>query len=286
MRALIFVSTIFAGAFAAESAMAVCPTPADVTNFMPPLYVPPNQQQVCSQQQISDYYTNCLDAVQATQMKCSMFTMNNTSCTKCLSSMRTDPKWGATVIGNGLVTINVAGCADIEGFKSCAQAWEATQACESAACDMVCPVMDNQSFMQWQQCVGTAVAGGCKKYADAQTMACSSDAAALQMCTSFMGFQQAYNQIAPIFCLSQSMPDAGTSDGGPDMDSSVIDSGAKDSGAKYDSGNPGVDAGSIDDFVKPGCHCDTSGGNGEQGLAAMLGFALVAALRPRNKKRH
>jgi hypothetical protein len=275
----------------ASSAHAVCPTPASVQNFQPPAYIPPIQQNVCSMQQISDYYSNCLDPMQSSQMKCTTYTTNNKTCASCLDTPKMSNMWGALVQGNGVVSINVAGCADIQGYPNCAKAYEAAQACESAACDQVCPVMDQQSFMAWQQCVQTADAGGCASFVNAKNNACQADAGNLAQCFNFMSFQAGYQQLAPMFCASgMGGMDAGATDSGspPDDSGTGFDSGSTgkpDSGSKSDSGASGADAG--DDFIPPnkGCHCNEASGSTGVGESTMVAFAVASILRARLKRK-
>jgi MYXO-CTERM domain-containing protein len=278
IRAFLFGSVLLGSIFSAVGARAACPTPADVSMFMPPPYVPPNQMMACTQMQIDDYWTNCRDPITASAMKCQMWGMNNKNCGLCLESKRADPKWGPLVYGTGVIFLNVAGCADLQGFPACAKAYEKQNACESAACDQVCPVMDQQTFMDWQKCVQTADTGGCKSYADATQMACAIDASALQTCINIMSFKSGYDTFAPMFCGGVAN-DGGVD--GSDMDSSISDSGPMDA-SKKDSSTMNPDSGTgaeVEDILpKTGCHCDSSEGGGS-GTAVLTGLVALALLR-------
>jgi hypothetical protein len=67
---------------------------------------------------------------------------------------------------------------------------------------MVCPVMDNTSFQEWQKCTNTATTGVCKTYNDAQTMKCLNDAsAAYNACRmGWTNFDTGYPIFATQFC--------------------------------------------------------------------------------------
>lgn len=234
----------------------------------------------CTSQQISDYFTNCLDT-NATSMTCSTWTMSNMSCGACIGSKKSDSKWGPVLAATGYVSLNIAGCADIQGFMSCATAYEALDGCLVAACDSVCPVTDQTSFQQWQQCRTTASTGGCASYNTAEQSACAADGG-LAQCFGFQTFQSGYDTITPMFCLDTSAPDGGTGNdsGAPD---SGADSGASKDAGKGDSG-AGADAGD-DTFVKKGgCHCGTV--DGDPGvLPTAIGAVLAVGALVRRKKR-
>jgi hypothetical protein len=101
----------------------------------------------------------------------------------------------------GIAQLNVSGCVYLKGDQNCAKALQAADACDDAACGMQCPVMDQQSFMDYQKCLQTAEAKGCKKYVDAANAACGGDGnAAYQACTNFQSFDDGYFVLAPMFC--------------------------------------------------------------------------------------
>jgi hypothetical protein len=185
-----------------DVSMTMCPTPADVSTFMPPAFVPPTPaKNVCNMTQIQGYWDNCRDQMTMSQMKCTSWGMANDMCAKCIETNETDASWGPLVIGNGIISLNISGCIALKGDMACAKAWQDRDNCTSAACDMQCPVMDQQSFMDWQKCVQTATTGGCKKYNDAVTMKCSTEAgSALAECRSFNTFKDGYFAYAPLWC--------------------------------------------------------------------------------------
>jgi len=182
----------------------LCPTPANVMNFMPPAFVPPNApKNVCLQAQTQGYWDNCRDPGTATIQKCTAWGMANMSCATCIESSRNDPSWGPLVIGNGVLHLNVAGCVALRGDLPCARAIEKLDACNQAACDMQCPVVDTQSFMDWQKCVATATATGCKSYDDDVKMTCVADTGtAYTICRNYNDFKTGYFLYGPMFCGS------------------------------------------------------------------------------------
>ena len=272
---------VFAAASTIASPVwAVCPTPASVSGYVPGAYVPPKVENSCSTQQIQDYWTNCR-SMSATAMTCSTWSTMNAMCGSCLETKKADPKWGALILGTGIISLNVAGCADIQGSLTCAKAYEAYTGCIAVACEQVCPVTDQASFTAYNMCVQTATTGGCSSYNATVTAQCKTDASAnLQQCFSFMTFQGGYDTFAPMFCSN-----------GPPMDAGVNpDSGTgSDSGVQKDSGTagsePAPDSGIDDSFVrKGGCHCDSSGAS-PAAPAALFGFAALSVLRGLLRKR-
>ncbi len=180
----------------------MCPTPLDVSNYVPPPYVPPHPvTNECTSVQVKDFYDNCFNPNTASSQKCAMFTQANMACASCIQSARSDAQWGAIVIGNGLVTLDVAGCVHLNGDVPCAKALEARDACTWAACDLQCPIVDTQSFQAWTKCAQTSLAGGCKKYSDAVEMTCSkSMGSAFSVCSNFQDFATGVLKFGTLFC--------------------------------------------------------------------------------------
>jgi hypothetical protein len=181
----------------------VCPTPDSMAAMgFTPMYVPPNPaSSACNDAAIAGYWDNCRK-MGATQQMCTAWVMANMPCATCLESARTDAAWGPLVIGNGVISLNIPGCVALKGDNNCAQAYEALDGCQRAACDMICPVMDNQSFADWQKCTQTASTGVCKTYNDGVTMKCLGDAsAAYNACRNgWNSFDTGYPIYAKIFC--------------------------------------------------------------------------------------
>jgi hypothetical protein len=187
-----------------------CPTPDDVSNFMPPAFVPPvNTPMACTGTQVQGYYDNCLNSMTSSTMKCQAFIMANMACSKCLETADTDQMWGAVIdLQSGISEINLSGCVTILGDMNCGKAIQANDACTDAACGMVCPVMDDQSFQDYEKCVSTAETKGCSKYEMGLKTACSTEAgSAYATCSNFQSFDDGFFVVAPIFC-------GGSNDGG------------------------------------------------------------------------
>jgi hypothetical protein len=186
-----------------EDSGPMCPTPTDVSAFMPPAYkgpvVPSN---ACADSDVMTYYTDCVDMYD--QTKCNAFTGAHMGCATCLETI--DPSkvtaLGASFDRGPYIFLNTAGCVDINGDKACAQALQALDACEDAGCLDICW---NQSAMMQadadalDKCY-TAIDGkGCKKYVDDINAKCGADSGAFATC-KVSSFATSYPIYAKIFC--------------------------------------------------------------------------------------
>jgi len=179
----------------------MCPAPADVSGFVPPPYVPASPPQMkCTSTALQGYYDNCLGQT-ATQTKCTAFRGANMDCTKCIESAKTDASWGPIIFGSGLVTCNFAGCLELMGDKTCAIAYEKLTRCQDLGCDQ-CPVIDVQSYGEYQKCVAEVTAGGCKPYNDDFWMQCTKDASAPARACSYqsVSLQECYDHYSVLWC--------------------------------------------------------------------------------------
>ncbi len=160
-------------------------------------------ENVCSSQQISDYYASCLDSGTSSSTKCQSFTTANASCVACLVTPESAPSWGALIaVENGaILDINEAGCIAIvtgdSSSTSCAQKLASAIECDGAACVAQCPITDGSSFALFEQCLQSANAGGCSKFLAAE---CDADAGNFSQCIVTGSFQAAFLSIAPMFC--------------------------------------------------------------------------------------
>jgi hypothetical protein len=112
-----------------------------------------------------------------------------------------DPKWGPIVEGAGVATLNMAGCLELLGEHTCAVAFSNAKQCADAGCMEQCPVLDYPSLADYQKCVQAVNATGCKKYIDAQSIACSPDASPnVDKCTGGGTFESLLLKIGPVFC--------------------------------------------------------------------------------------
>jgi hypothetical protein len=186
----------------------MCPTPADVSGFTPPTKVHDYNapQQKCTNAQIAGFYAACLDS-NAPMGACTNWSNmasdaagSNKDCGACLVTSNTASKYGPVIAGQGVVSLNIAGCLANAGAATCALSYEINDACVDAACEEQCPVSDNASFAKYQQCRTNAQNGGCKKYADKVDQDCPADAGAVVTCTDFADFQAGFTAFAKIFC--------------------------------------------------------------------------------------
>jgi hypothetical protein len=187
----------------------MCPTPADVSGFTPPTKVHDSNApaQKCTNAQIAAFYTNCIDDATATNMTCTNWTNmgadaagSNKDCGACIYTQSTASKYGPVVAGQGLISLNISGCLQVNGATTCALSYEVNQQCGKLACDDQCPVSDNATFAKYQQCRTNAANGGCKTYATKADMDCPEDAGNVATCTNFADFQAGYAKISQIFC--------------------------------------------------------------------------------------
>lgn len=180
---------------------AVCPEPADLTGWMPGPQTPPHAaQKVCQSGDYQALFDNCFGPM-ATAQSCQTWTQAHQQCSSCIMSSQNDPTWGVIVEGNGVARINVAGCLKLVGETACSTAYANQQQCDDAGCWAQCPVTDQQSFQQYQQCITKVNAGACKQYADGAGIACAPDAAPnVDKCQSQGGFSALLVKLGPVFC--------------------------------------------------------------------------------------
>lgn len=70
----------------AQDAGPMCPTPSDVSSFMPPAYKGPTPpQNACSDSDVMTYFTDCVDMYD--QTKCNAFIMAHMACSTCLETL-------------------------------------------------------------------------------------------------------------------------------------------------------------------------------------------------------
>jgi hypothetical protein len=161
-----------------------CPTPRDVSGFMPEVLPPPvgKHQNQCTQAQLDLYHKCVVTNDMASCMQIQMQAQTTFKpCLSCLETTSMDGKWGPLVCYDAMTCVfNIEGCVNLatgqSGAMSCGQLLHASYGCQNAACAEQCQG-DAQGF---SKCVQTALASGCKKYNDAFTMQCgnlnSSDA--------------------------------------------------------------------------------------------------------------
>ena len=136
-----------------------CPTPASVDAFAPaPMHPPRVSKGACTTTQIDDAFKACFPMTD----QCDAFKAANPTCAACLLSSDTDPTWGPEVVvdGGAINMLNGTGCiAAVTGDSSetsCAQRFDDAWQCLDAACNGVCPIVDQASATLRTQCYGNA----------------------------------------------------------------------------------------------------------------------------------
>lgn len=207
-----------------DTSMGGCPTPSDVTNFMPPaVHDPVTPSNVCTSNETALYYTDCISMYD--QTKCDAFVMAKAACAACLETF--DDKtanWGAVVDRTFFhFELNMSGCVKLLGDSPCQAAIQAEYQCEKAACMAECwdtsPMM-GPDVMALTTCFTNAAKGGCKKYADAITTTCNAadGGSAFGQCKALApSFATGFTNFAGLFCQ------AGSPDGGPPSDAGPAD---------------------------------------------------------------
>lgn len=142
-----------------------CPTPASVDAFAPaPMHPPRVSKGACTSAQIDDAFKACFTP----STGCDAFKANNATCAACLFSASTDPTWGPAVAVDAGMRFNASGCvATITGDSSetsCAQRLDDVGQCLAAACEAQCPVSDQGSLAELEQCYGNADKSVCGAY--------------------------------------------------------------------------------------------------------------------------
>jgi hypothetical protein len=186
-----------------------CPSPVDVSGFQP-MWDPPTgaHQNACSQALIDEYYDDCL-STSGNQM-CTSFGAGadpaHQACLACLSSNAGSPELGPLVyFPDNVVETNLSGCIALldPSAISCAEALQAEDQCEHAACDPVCGGgASDSTFDQWDTCTAAANTCGCQTYfaeADCAKALVSGNSPAAP-CLVGQDFQDFYYQVAAVFC--------------------------------------------------------------------------------------
>ena len=175
--------------------------PANMTGTNYPPYIPALYSPgACTEQAISQYY-----AEGCYQKDCAEFSLSGSYalCGGCLSpSILTAGNYGPVLkIGDGdqyFWQLNVPGCEQILGERSCAAKMQLEFFCEYWACASNCASADATSFVPLFTCMNQAVSGTCaSQHAAAQCLTSSANAAA---CTG-SSFQEQFIAVAKVFCL-------------------------------------------------------------------------------------
>jgi hypothetical protein len=124
---------------AVDDAESTC-FPHDQTGWSPVWVSPVGlRTQVCTTQQITDFYDDCMGA-SSTVPLCNTWIASNGACHSCLVTGVGATNYGAIVSGHLTTYLNVAGCiAALEPCNvACAEAFNAYLQCSNAACDPSC----------------------------------------------------------------------------------------------------------------------------------------------------
>jgi hypothetical protein len=189
---------------------AVC-DPQSVASFQP-AWQPPEawKQNLCTATQISGFYAACLTPPISAQA-CTAFVQSNANCASCLQSQETDAQASAVVWHQQMKywTVNVAGCiAQATGDVSktgCGATYAAAIACRQSSCNACWQAAQGSTvtFQQFSDCEFQAGISTCQTYAAAVPKTCgdlSKGAGSVCMPPSSATAQDAYMQIAPLFC--------------------------------------------------------------------------------------
>lgn len=152
-------------------------SPGSVTGFTPTWKPPAKKPGTCTQTQI-DSIIECLLDENADQTACktTLAAAANQACQSCIvTNTPSATQYGALVVGDALVSINYAGCIALKTndltANGCGAKYQALGQCTTEACEFNCPVTDDISFNEYQQCAMDAESGGCATYATAAACA-------------------------------------------------------------------------------------------------------------------
>jgi hypothetical protein len=190
-----------------------CPSPGDVSGFVP-TWKPPTgaHRGQCTPALIDEYYQDCL-AVGGTQT-CAAFGPGtdgpHQACGACIASNFTDPSWGPLVRSPNIVETNGAGCIVLldPSAIDCAKSVQALAQCEHAACDPVCHAAGTVGFDDWVQCSAASNACGCKSRLSESDCVKEivSDGGPAAACLVGQTFQDFFQVTAAVFCGSAPQP--------------------------------------------------------------------------------
>lgn len=143
--------------------------PDAVTGFSPTWHAPKRIPGACTATQIDTILDCMLDAAaNATTCKTILADTANKNCITCAMTPSTAATYGPLIAGDGLITLNLAGCVALKSSNvaatGCAAKYQALSECSDSACAANCPVTDDATFAEYTQCLGTAETGVCAAY--------------------------------------------------------------------------------------------------------------------------
>lgn len=205
--------------------------PGDISTWQPGNYHPAAvPSDACSPADVTGFYDACLGP-NATDATCTTFQSASARCYACILTPDTADSYGPIVQHRGFATANIAGCVELStelaptpdpSVLACAQAVQALDSCELAACEANCPVTNPSSLASYETCAGAADVSGCQTYESAA--ACTSaledgglangGAGPLLPDCFLSPFKDFYDRVVPRFCSAAPPAPDGGADGG------------------------------------------------------------------------
>jgi hypothetical protein len=195
--------------FPEAGATAIC-LPQSVGGYKP-AWVPPEawKQGACSSPQIAGFYSACLTPP-ISETACQAFAQANSSCSTCLQSPDTAAEYAAVIWHENKAywTVNVAGCiaramGDPSG-SGCGASYSAAIACRQQSCGACWAAQGSTAtFPEFASCEEQAGQSTCSSFTAQVPATCgnlSQSAGSVCMPASAATAQEAYMQIAPLFC--------------------------------------------------------------------------------------
>lgn len=146
--------------------------PGDVSTFEPTWKAPAGMAQAkCTETQVNALLDCQLDEnADAAACKALAADKNNQTCGTCLLTNSSAAKYGPLISGEGVISINYAGCIALKDNNvtadGCGAKYQALGQCSTEACATNCPVSDDASFAAYQKCAQKAEEGAaCSKFA-------------------------------------------------------------------------------------------------------------------------
>jgi hypothetical protein len=170
--------------------------PADMSDWVPPAYVPARApQDVCTEALIRQYSSDCMDTGD-----CSTFEEGgeHASCGDCLRPTPVGGTEHGPLLLSGVIReTNFAGCIELMGESTCAARQQDKARCEHEACYANCPVTTTDSLASYSECKQQARSGVCATYREAAV--CIVDRAHVDACSGD-DFEESLVSVGMVFC--------------------------------------------------------------------------------------
>ncbi len=193
-----------------DSAASTCAYAAP-TSFTPTWKPPTAHKNACNQATIDNFLKFCLGVQTDQGAACNSLlgTANGKACAACIDTPSTAANLGPLIShAEGYVSINTAGCVALAQNDltagGCGAKILAEAQCDAAACTS-CKVNDDpQSLTDLGGCEAEANTKACQQYFDGASCGRALEEAGTvgKECFAGQSFEDAYNAIVPIFCLS------------------------------------------------------------------------------------